>query len=166
MADKPAVGDIVKNITDDVKTIVQGEIALAKAELVPSAKSAGIGAGLFGAAGYLGLNAASLLFLAGAGGLGMLIRMTGLGYVPSMVLGLIAMAVILGAIAGGLALAGKSKVQQAKPPQETIAQAKESVAALTTAVERGQAGVVAEVNDRKALRSTRGEATRAAEQLR
>ena len=47
-----AVGDIIKNITDDVKLLVQDQMELAKAELVPAAKNGGTGAGLFGAAGY------------------------------------------------------------------------------------------------------------------
>ena len=50
-----AVGDIIKNITDDVKLLVQDQIELAKTELVPAAKNGGTGAGLFGAAGYFGL---------------------------------------------------------------------------------------------------------------
>ena len=56
MADQP-VGDIIKNITDDVKLLVRDEIELAKTELIPAAKNGGIGAGLFGAAGYFGICA-------------------------------------------------------------------------------------------------------------
>ena len=47
-----AVGDIIKNITDDVKLLVQDQIELAKTELVPAAKLGGTGVGLFGVAGY------------------------------------------------------------------------------------------------------------------
>ena len=38
MADLP-VGDIIKNITDDVKLLVQDQIELAKTELIPAAKN-------------------------------------------------------------------------------------------------------------------------------
>ena len=38
-----AVGDIIKNITDDVKLLVQDQIELAKAELTPAAKQGGTG---------------------------------------------------------------------------------------------------------------------------
>ena len=58
-----AVGDIIKNITDDVKLLVQDQVELAKAELVPAAKNGGTGAGLFGAAGYFSLSATILLYL-------------------------------------------------------------------------------------------------------
>ena len=64
MATQPALSDVIESITSDVKTIVKGEIELAKAEMVPQVKSVGVGAGLFGAAGYLGLQAATLIFVA------------------------------------------------------------------------------------------------------
>ena len=38
-----AVGDIIKNITDDVKLLVQDQIELAKTELTPAAKQGGTG---------------------------------------------------------------------------------------------------------------------------
>lgn len=64
MASQPELADVIKEITADVTTIVKGEIELAKAELVPQAKSMGIGAGMFGGAGYFALNGIALLFLA------------------------------------------------------------------------------------------------------
>ena len=62
MADQKELADVIKSITADVTTIVKGEIELAKAELMPQAKAAGIGAGLFGAAAYVGLSGAAVLF--------------------------------------------------------------------------------------------------------
>ena len=67
MADLP-VGDIIKDITDDVKLLVQDQIELAKAELIPAAKNGGTGAGLFGAAGYFAISATILLYFAAAWG--------------------------------------------------------------------------------------------------
>ena len=64
-----AVGDIIKNITDDVKLLVQDQIELAKTELTPAAKLGGTGAGLFGAAGYFALSATIILYFAAAFGL-------------------------------------------------------------------------------------------------
>src|ERR687898_3314673 len=64
-----AVGDIIKGITDDVKLLVRDEVELAKSELDPAAKKAGGGAGLFGAAGYFGISALSILYFAAAFGL-------------------------------------------------------------------------------------------------
>ena len=43
-----AVADIIKNISDDVKLLVQDQVELAKAELTPAAKKGGTGVGLFG----------------------------------------------------------------------------------------------------------------------
>ena len=56
MADLP-IGDIIRNITDDVKLLVQDQIDLLKTELTPAAKLGGTGAGLFGVAGYFALSA-------------------------------------------------------------------------------------------------------------
>jgi len=44
MAEQPDIAEVIKNIQADVTTIVKGEIELAKAELMPQAKAAGIGA--------------------------------------------------------------------------------------------------------------------------
>ena len=60
------LGDIVKSITGDVKQLVRDEVQLAKSELVPAAKNAGIGAGMFGAAGYFAICALSVLYFAAA----------------------------------------------------------------------------------------------------
>lgn len=123
------VGDLVKNITDDVKVLVRGEVELAKSELSASAKNAGAGAGMFGAAGYLALNAVSLLFLAGALALAMLVPLP---------LGFVLMAVILLVIAGILALIGKSRIKKVKGPEETVSEAKATGDAVKTAVDRGK----------------------------
>ena len=58
MANQLDIADAIKAIQADVTTIVRGEVELAKAELVPQVKSAGIGAGLFGAVagGVFGLG--------------------------------------------------------------------------------------------------------------
>lgn len=63
MAEQDLAG-IIRDIQTNVRTIVKGEIDLVKAELIPQAKTAGIGAGLLGAAAYLGITAATLLFVA------------------------------------------------------------------------------------------------------
>ncbi|GAA2092362.1 hypothetical protein GCM10009841_01260 [Microlunatus panaciterrae] len=154
MAESPAVGDIVKNITDDVKILVQGEIDMAKAELAPSAKNAGVGAGLFGAAGYFGLNALTLLYIAGALGIAAL----GL----PIALGFVIMAVILLVIAAILALVGRAAVKKIKGLDKTVAEANASVAAVKGAVSRATAAAKAPqiegrvVSERAALRDTFG----------
>ena len=56
-----SVGDLLSNISRDFSTLVQQEVALAKAEVRESAKDAGKGAGMLGGAGVAGHFA--LLFL-------------------------------------------------------------------------------------------------------
>lgn len=135
MADSPAVGDIIKTITDDVKGLVQGEIELAKAELIPSAKKAGIGAGLFGAAGYFGINGATFLYVAAALGIWALGLPLWLSFL------IVAVALLL--IAGILALVGYSNVKKVKGPDRTIAQAKVTVAEVKGAIQHGTAAAKA-----------------------
>jgi membrane protein implicated in regulation of membrane protease activity len=135
MADAPAVGDLIKGIQDDVRALVQDEIELAKAELVPSAKKAGIGAGLLGGAGYFGINGATLLYVAAALGL------YALGL--SLWLSFLIVAVVLLLIAGILALIGMRNLKKVKGPDRTIAQAKTSVAEIKGAIQQGTAAAKA-----------------------
>lgn len=131
----PGVGDIVKLISDDVKTLVQGEVALAKAELVPSAKNAGIGAGLFGGAGYFAMNGLSLLFIAGALGFAKLFSAP-TGWIA---LGFVVMAVVTFLIAGILALVGKGRLSKVKGPERTQAHAQATIEQVKAAVARANA---------------------------
>lgn len=52
--DSRSLGELISEITGDLSTLVQQEIALAKAEATQSAKRAGKGAGMFGGAGFAG----------------------------------------------------------------------------------------------------------------
>lgn len=152
MANQSDIADAIKAIQADVTTIVRGEIELAKAELVPQAKTAGIGAGLLGGAGYFALNGVSLLFL----GLSALIGnyfATQLGWAPLLAafMGLVIMAVVMFLIAGVLALIGKGKLD-VKGPEATLAQGQASIDAVKGALERGQVQGEAEAEARKAAR--------------
>lgn len=133
------VGEIIKNITEDVKVLVRGEIELAKAELIPSGKNAGVGAGFFGAAGYLALNAASLIFLALSALIGWLFySLLNISYLPAFAIGFAIMAVLLLVVAGILAMMGKAKLKKINGPERTVAQGKAAVDDVKGAVERGQ----------------------------
>lgn len=131
MPDERPAKDIVSSISDDVRTIVQAEMELAKAEMLPSVKQGGIGAGLFGGAGYFALNGLSLLFIAAAVALSMLIN-------DLWPIGFVIMGVLLLVVAGVLALIGKGRLEKAKAgaPTEAIAQAKTTVAEVKSAVSR------------------------------
>ena len=134
MADRP-VGEIIQGITDDAKLLVNDTVELAKTELIPSAKNAGIGAGLFGAAGYFGINALTLLYIAAALGL------VALGVAPWLAFVIVAAVLLL--VAAVLGLIGYTRVKKVKAPERTIAQAQESVAEISGAIKRATAAAQA-----------------------
>lgn len=149
MADRK-VADLIKDIRGDVQLLVNDQVELAKSELTPAAKNAGIGGGMFGAAGYFGINAATLLYIAAALGLAAL----GLPYWAAFLI--VAGALLL--LAAILALIGYTRVKKIKPPEKTIANGKALVSELSSAVSRATAAASAPriegtvVNDKKALR--------------
>src|SRR4029450_5447660 len=115
-----AVGDIIKGITDDVKLLVRDEVELAKSELVPSAKKAGMGAGLFGAAGFFAISGVGILYFAVVYGLVAL----GLSeWLAFLLVGIVLL--IIAAIAGAI---GYVTVRKVKGPERTVAQANQTVA--------------------------------------
>jgi Putative Actinobacterial Holin-X, holin superfamily III len=126
-----AVGDIIKNITNDVKLLVQDQIELAKTELVPAAKNGGTGAGLFGAAGYFAISASILLYFAAAFGL------VAAGLAAWLAFLIVAAALLL--IAGILAGIGYLFIKRVRPPERTIAQANLASTELKDATERALA---------------------------
>lgn len=129
---EPAVGDIVKNISEDVKVLIQGEVELAKRELSASAKRGGVGAGMFGAAGYFAINAVTLLYVAAALGLWAL---TGLH--PALCFLIVAGVLLL--IAAVLGLLGYLSIKKIKAPEATIAEANKTIDGVKTATQRGLA---------------------------
>jgi hypothetical protein len=133
MADQ-SVSDLIKGISDDVKLLVRDEIQLAKAELVPAAKNAGIGAGLFGAAGYFAICALSVLYFAAAFALAQVME-TWLAFL------IVGVALLL--IAAVLGLVGFLLVKRVKAPEKTIAHANATVAEIKAAVQRGNAAATA-----------------------
>jgi nitrate/nitrite transporter NarK len=115
-----SLAELIKQLSEQSSRLARQEVELAKAELAYKGKRAGIGAGMFGGAGVFGfyglgaLTAAAILLLATA--------------VTAWLSALI-IAVVLAAIAGVLALQGKTKVQQATPPvpEEATESVKEDV---------------------------------------
>ena len=125
-----SVSELVKQLSEQTSALARKEVELAKAELALKGKRAGIGAGMFGGAGLLGLFA-----------LGSLTACVILALATAVApwLAALIVAVVYGAIAGALALSGKSKVQQATPPvpEEATESVKEDVQWAKT---RAQAG--------------------------
>lgn len=134
MADLP-VGDIIKNITDDVKLLVQDQIELAKTELIPAAKNGGTGAGLFGVAGYFALSATILLYITAALGL------YAAGVAGWLAFLIVAVALLL--IAAILAGIGYLFIIRVKGPDRTIAQANLAATEVKGAAEQALAAAKA-----------------------
>jgi len=135
MTEQQELTGIIKGIQNDVRTIVQGEIELVKAELIPQAKSAGIGAGLIGAAGYLAITAGMLFFFSMSFLLSFgFMSWFGLTALPALVWGFAGMALLLALVAGILALVAKQKMVFTKP-EATIAAAEETRDTVTHALQ-------------------------------
>lgn len=125
-----SVADLVRQLSEQTSRLAGLEVELAKAELTEKGKRAGIGAGMFGAAGVLGLYALGALATAI---LALSLAVT--GWLAALIV-----AVVLGALAGLLALQGKTKVQQATPPMPEQAResVKEDVQLAKTRVQAGR----------------------------
>ena len=118
--DERSVPELMRQLSDQTATLVRQELELAKVELTEKGKRAGLGAGMFGAAGVVGLYAVGALTAAII--LALSLAMT--GWLAALIV-----AVVYAAIAGGLALSGKSNVQRGVPPvpEQTVATIKEDV---------------------------------------
>lgn len=107
-----STAELVSRLGEQVSTLIRSELRLAQVELQEKGKRAGIGAGLFGGAG--------LVALFGAGGL-VACAILALALVMDAWLAALIVGVVLLAVAGILALVGRSQVQRAAPPLPTEA---------------------------------------------
>ena len=119
-SEESSAGELVKQLTEQTKTLVQQEMRLAKAELQEKGKKVGIGAGLFGAGGLVAFFGAAALIVA---------LVLGLSTALAPWLSALIVGVLLLAVAGGAALMGKKQVEQATPPvpEQTVETVKEDV---------------------------------------
>jgi hypothetical protein len=102
-----SLGELARQLSDQTSRLIHQEIELAKAELAVKGKRAGIGAGMFGGAGVFGFYALGALTAT---------AILALSLAVASWLAALIVTVVLAAIAGALAMQGKSKVQQATPP--------------------------------------------------
>lgn len=143
MADQSDIAEVIKNIQADVTTIVRGELELAKAELMPQAKAAGIGAGMFTVAAVVGLTGLTVLLLG-------LTFWLSLGFqvwfqlelLAALAWGFAVMAVLFFLVAGVVALLGKNQLKFTGAAR-TAASTEATVAAVKAAVEKGKDDVAA-----------------------
>ncbi|GIM95131.1 phage holin family protein [Paractinoplanes toevensis] len=129
--EQQSTGDLVRQMSEQVSTLVREELTLARIEMVEKGKRAGVGAGLFGAAGALALYGLGALFVT----VGALLALV----MPAWAAALI-VTVALFAAAGVAALVGKSQVSQALPPEPEAAMAsgKRDVETVKDAIQEGR----------------------------
>lgn len=107
-----SIGELVQRLSQQTAALVRQEMHLAQAELKEKGKRAGIGAGLFGAAGVVALAALGALVAALILAVGEFVAMWISAFI---VTGALAMA------AGVMALTGKKQVAEATPPKPEAA---------------------------------------------
>jgi uncharacterized membrane protein YqjE len=121
-SDEPSIGRLVHDASESLSTIIRGEIELAKLELRSSVKNAGVGVGMFAAAGVLLVFSLTFGLIALAEGFIAMGLYRWLGYLIVFVL--------LLAIIGALVFLGIRKVKRVKAPQRTIDTSRDTVAYL------------------------------------
>jgi hypothetical protein len=113
-------GELFKQLSTDLSTLVRQELKLAQAEMTEKGKNAGVGVGMFGGAGIVGLLALGALTAC---------LIAALASGMDVWLAALIVTVAHAAIAGVLALIGKSRVTEAVPPvpEQTVETVKEDV---------------------------------------
>ncbi|MEU4512428.1 phage holin family protein [Nonomuraea wenchangensis] len=111
---------LVSDLSEQVSRLVKDELRLARMELTAKGKRAGLGAGLFGAAGTAAFYGGAALVAAVI----LLLALVMPAWVAAAVVG-----VVLFVVAAVLGLVGKNQVQRATPPvpEETIASVKADI---------------------------------------
>jgi MFS family permease len=107
-----SMADLVQRLSQQMTTLVREELRLAQAELKEKGKRAGVGVGLFGAAGVVGLYAAG----AAVAGIVLVLAQAIATWIAAFIT-----AAGLALIAGVIAMAGKSQVDKATPPKPDAA---------------------------------------------
>jgi hypothetical protein len=104
----PTLGALVHDLSEQTSQLVRSEVQLAKAELTQKGKEAGLGIGLFSAAGLLAFFGAAVLITTAILALALALP----AWASALIIG-----VLLLAAAGIAAVMGKNKVAEASPPK-------------------------------------------------
>lgn len=114
------MGELFKQLSEDLSTLVRQELKLAQAEMADKGKKAGLGAGLMGAAGVVGLLALAALTAC---------FVAALATAVAVWLAALIVTALYGSAAAVLALFGKNRVTEATPPvpEQTVETVKEDV---------------------------------------
>jgi uncharacterized membrane protein YqjE len=117
-AAQPSLGELVKDASTHLSTLVRGEIELARTELTAAAKKGALGAAYFGAAAVVLVFSLVFLLISLAEGLVQLGLYRWLSYLIVWLL--------LVVIAGVAALLGVKAVKRVRKPERTIETLKDS----------------------------------------
>lgn len=125
-----STAELVKLAAEQVSVLVRDELKLAQAELTAKGKHAGKGIGMFGAAGVIALYGVAGVLTA---------IVLALALVMPAWLAALIVAVVLLAVAGGLAALGRTQVKQAAPPMPTdaVQSVKADIETVTGAAKQG-----------------------------
>jgi uncharacterized membrane protein YqjE len=126
-----SMGELFKELSNDLSTLVRQELKLAQAEMTEKGKRAGIGAGMFVAAGIVALLALGTLTAC---------VIAALAKVMDVWLAALIVTAIYLAVAGVLALIGRKRVSEATPPvpEQTVETVKEDVQWAKTQLPSGR----------------------------
>jgi uncharacterized membrane protein YqjE len=121
-----STGELVSRVSQDLSQLVRDELRLAQIEMSEKAKKAGIGAGMFGAAGLLALYGVGALIATAILALALAIP----AWLSALIVG-----VVLLVAAGIVALVGRNRVAEATPlaPERTVENVKQDVDAVKQA---------------------------------
>jgi hypothetical protein len=123
------IGELIAKATEQISRLVREEMQLARLEMQAKVKHAGIGVGMFGAAGIVALF-----------GVGALVATAILALATVMAAWLAALVVgaVLFALAGAMALVGKKQVAEGTPPvpEQTIESVHEDIDEIKARVHR------------------------------
>ncbi len=119
----PTLGALVNQLTTQVPELIRSELRLAQSEIAESGKRAGLGIGMFSAAGLLAFFGFGTLVTTAVLALALVVP----GWLAALIV-----ALLLLAGAGVLAIMGRSKVQEATPiqPERAVAGIKEDIATV------------------------------------
>ena len=117
------IGALVHRLSEQIPELVRSELRLAQAEFTEKGKRAGLGIGMFSAAGLLAFLGLSTLVATAILALALVLP----GWAAALIV-----AVLLFAGAGVAGVLGKKEVDQATPPapERTIANVREDVATV------------------------------------
>ncbi|MDR1449900.1 MAG: phage holin family protein [Propionibacteriaceae bacterium] len=140
MPGKPTVADLTAQITADVRSLIAGELALAKAELEPAFKRAAAGGGLSAAAIICGASAALVAWFCAAAGFAWLFASTTVWSPWACVFSGFATALILALVAAALTAAlAYGRFKGLRGIQRTPEAAKQAIAAVHDGIASGKA---------------------------